>query len=303
MRLAAGVLLGPYEVVAPIGAGGMGEVYRARDTRLGRDVAIKVLPVHLSSEAKSLSRFEQEARVVAALSHPNLLAIHDVGEVDGTRFAVMELLEGSTLRERLATGFSVARAVDWGLQIAQGLSAAHERGIVHRDLKPENLFVTRDGVVKILDFGLAQRAEAEAGANRAPTLTGTGMIVGTVGYLSPEQARGFPADQRSDIFAFGAVLYELVTGKRAFDKSNANETMAAVMRDDPEPIAECGRKVSSEVEDIVAHCLEKDPAERFRTARDLVFALRLAERALSRASSSDTEIRAAAPNTRTRRSR
>jgi serine/threonine protein kinase len=254
----------------------MGEVYRARDTRLGRDVAVKVLPAHTSSHPTALARFEQEVRVVAALSHPNLIAIHDVGNVEGTVFAVMELLEGATLRDRLAAAeIGVARAVDWALQIAQGLSAAHERGITHRDLKPENLFVTQDGNVKILDFGLAQRTTPEH-AEGSPTLTGAGMIVGTTGYLSPEQARGSLADHRSDIFAFGLVFYELITGKRAFERSTATDTMAAVLRDEPSPIADCGRNVSSEVQEIIRHCLEKEPAERFRTARDLVFALRLA---------------------------
>jgi serine/threonine protein kinase/tetratricopeptide (TPR) repeat protein len=274
----------------------MGEVYRARDTRLGRDVAIKVLPQHLSSDARSLARFEQEARAVATLSHPNVLAIHDVGETEGTRYAVMELLEGSTLRERLtAAEVSVPRAVSWALQIAQGLAAAHERDIVHRDLKPENVFVTRDGIVKILDFGLAQRVEAAPAIRGRPNLTATGMIVGTVGYLSPEQACGLPADQRSDIFAFGALLYEIVTGRRAFDRPSSAETIAAVVRDEPPPISDSGRKVSNELEEIIRHCLEKDPGERFRTARDLVFALRLVERALSRPPSIDTEVRAPAP--------
>ena len=195
MRLAAGTRFGPYEIVSPLGAGGMGEVYRARDTRLGRDVAIKVLHPQTSSDPKALARFEQEARVVAALSHPNLVAIHDVGNVDGTMFAVMELLEGSTLRDRLAAAeIGIVRAVEWALQIAQGLSAAHERGIVHRDLKPENVFITQDGNVKILDFGLARRSslERERGAPPEPSLTGAGMVLGTVGYLSPEQARGSP---------------------------------------------------------------------------------------------------------------
>jgi serine/threonine protein kinase/tetratricopeptide (TPR) repeat protein len=296
LRLAAGTRFGPYEIVAPVGAGGMGEVYRARDTRLGRDVAVKVLPPETSSDPKALARFEQEARVVAALSHPNLVAIHDVGNVDGTLFAVMELLEGSTLRDRLAAAeIGLVRAVDWALQIAQGLSAAHERGIVHRDLKPENVFITENGNVKILDFGLARRAktEREPGAAPAPTLTGAGMVLGTVGYLSPEQARGLPADQRSDIFAFGVVFYEMATGTRAFERETPTETMAAVLRDEPPAIADCGRKISSEVQEIIRHCLEKTPAERFRTARDLIFALRLAAQALARTPASDGGVRTA----------
>ncbi|HEX5048077.1 MAG TPA: protein kinase [Gammaproteobacteria bacterium] len=286
MRLAAGTRFGPYEIVAPLGAGGMGEVYRARDTRLGRDVAIKVLPAHSSSEPNALARFEREARVIAALSHPNLIAIHDVGNVDGTAFAVMELLEGATLRDRLAAGeIGLVRGIDWALQVAQGLAAAHERDVVHRDLKPENVFITEDGNVKILDFGLARRATPEPPAPGGPkrALTGTGIVIGTVGYLSPEQTRGFPADHRSDIFAFGLLLYEVVTGRRAFDRETATETMAAVLRDEPPPIAECGRKVPSEVEEVIRHCLEKEPAQRFRSSRDLVFALRLAAGALSRA--------------------
>jgi serine/threonine protein kinase/tetratricopeptide (TPR) repeat protein len=296
LRLAAGIRFGPYEIVAPLGAGGMGEVYRARDTRLGRDVAVKVLPPETSSDPKALARFEQEARVVAALSHPNLVAIHDVGNIDGTLFAVMELLEGSTLRDRLAAAeIGTVRAVDWVLQIAQGLSAAHERGIVHRDLKPENVFITQDGNVKILDFGLARRAKTERdpGAAPAPTLTGAGMVLGTVGYLSPEQARGLPADHRSDIFAFGLVFYEMVTGRRAFERETPTETMAAVLRDEPPPIADCGRRISSEIQEIIRHCLEKTPGERFRTARDLVFALRLAAQALARTPASEGGARTA----------
>lgn len=270
----------------------MGEVYRARDTRLGREVAIKVLPAQTSAEPNALARFEQEARVVAALSHPNLVAIHDVGNVDGTFFAVMELLEGSTLRDRLMFAeIGVARAVDWALQIASGLAAAHERNIVHRDLKPENVFVTHGGNVKILDFGLARRSNEQSTIKKGPgalALTGTGVVVGTVGYLSPEQARGLPADHRSDLFAFGLLMYELVTGRRAFDKATPTETMAAVLRDEPPPIAESGRKVPGEVVEIIRHCLEKEPAERFRTARDLMFALRLAERGLDRAAPPNT---------------
>ncbi len=280
----------------PLGAGGMGEVYRARDTRLGREVAIKVLPAHLSADEKALARFEREARVVAALSHPNLVAIHDVGNSDGTVFAVMELLEGSTLRDRLESAeIGLARALEWALQIAQGLSAAHEREVVHRDLKPENVFVTNDGNIKLLDFGLARRADVVPAPHKAPTaaLTGTGIVLGTVGYLSPEQARGMPADQRSDIFAFGLVLYELVTGRRAFDRGTPTETMAAVLRDEPPPLEECGRKIPTEIGDVIRHCLEKEPAQRFRTTRDLVFALRLAERALARAPAASSGVRTA----------
>jgi eukaryotic-like serine/threonine-protein kinase len=299
MTLAAGARLGPYEILSPLGAGGMGEVYRARDARLGREVAIKVLPSHLAGDAPALARFEQEARAVAALSHPHILAIHDFGNAGGALYAVMELLEGATLKERLAAAeLSLARAVDWALQIAQGLAAAHERGIVHRDLKPGNVFVTRDGLVKILDFGLARREEtmekdaSESGPTQARTTPGA--VLGTVGYLSPEQARGLPADNRSDIFSFGAVFYELVTGRRAFDRSTSVETMVAVLREEPPPISDSGRSVPGEVEEIIRHCLEKDPDDRFRSARDLVFALRMAERALSRSSSPES-ARSAAP--------
>ena len=215
----------------------------------------KAVACGASAEPTALARFEQEARVVAALSHPNLVAIHDVGNVDGTFFAVMELLEGSTLRDRLMFAeVGIARAVDWAMQIANGLAAAHERNIVHRDLKPENVFITHDGNVKILDFGLARRSNAQSMLGRGPggpTLTGTGVVIGTVGYLSPEQARGLPADHRSDLFAFGLVMYELVTGRRAFDKPTPTETMAAVLRDEPEPIATSGRNVPSEVVEII----------------------------------------------------
>jgi serine/threonine protein kinase/tetratricopeptide (TPR) repeat protein len=297
-----GTRLGPYEVVSSLAAGGMGVVYRARDTRLGRDVAIKLLPEQVAADTSTLARFEQEARILATLSHPNLLSIYDVGNVDGKAFVITELLQGATLRERLTTAeISCARAIEWAVQIAQGLAAAHERGIVHRDLKPENVFVTRDAIVKILDFGLARRVEQTiVGRQRNQALTDAGTVLGTVGYLSPEQARGFPADHRSDIFAFGAVLYELVTGRRAFDLPTAAETLTAVLRDEPPPIADCGRKVPGEIEEIVRHCLEKEAAERFRSARDLVFALRLAERAVTRPSAPDTGSRPAAVDAVTR---
>jgi TolB-like protein/Flp pilus assembly protein TadD len=294
--IAPGARLGPYEIVSPLAAGGMGVVYRARDTRLGRDVAIKLLPEQVAADAAALARFEQEARILATLSHPNLLSIHDVGNVDGKAFVITELLQGATLRERLTTAeISCSRAIEWALQVAQGLAAAHERGIVHRDLKPENVFVTRDGIVKILDFGLARRVEQTiVGRQRNQALTDAGTVLGTVGYLSPEQARGFPADHRSDIFAFGAVLYELVTGRRAFDYETAAETLTAVLRDEPPPVADCGRKIPGEVDEIIRHCLEKEAAERFRSARDLVFALRLAERAVVRPSEPEHGARPAA---------
>jgi eukaryotic-like serine/threonine-protein kinase len=273
-----GTQLGPYEIVARIGAGGMGEVWRARDRRLQRDVAVKVLlgTVHADD---ALPRFEREARAVAALSHPNILAIHDFGTESGTLYAVMELLEGATLRERLdQSELDVSRALDWAHQIAQGLAAAHERGITHRDLKPENIFVTRDGVVKILDFGLA-RLDEGGNIDQMNTVarTSPGMIIGTVAYLSPEQARGETADHRSDIFAFGAVLFEMLTGRPAFLRPTTAETIVAVLRDSAKPQSESGR-LPAEVEEILQHCLEKNRDERFRSARDLAFALRLAAR-------------------------
>ena len=261
----------------------MGEVWKARDLRLQRDVAVKVLPAGMADNKRALARFEREARAVAALSHPNVLAIHDFGAENGQVYAVMELLEGATLRGRLAQSVpAVARAVEWAYQIAQGLSAAHERGIVHRDLKPENIFITRDGVVKILDFGLARLDETEhSGSSRAATAARTepGTVVGTAGYLSPEQVRGEPGDARSDIFAFGAVFYEILTGTPAFARPSAADSVVAILREEPRSLAECGKVVPPEVEEILGHCLEKNTDERFRSSRDLVFAIRLAMRA------------------------
>jgi eukaryotic-like serine/threonine-protein kinase len=283
--VAIGTRLGPYEIVAPIGAGGMGEVWRARDQRLQRDVAIKVLPEVTASTPTALARFEREARAVAALSHPNILAIHDFGSDDGVLFAVMELLEGATLRERLQqSDLSLNRVLEWAHQIAQGLAAAHQKGIIHRDLKPENIFVTRDGLVKILDFGLARLEGADASRNADESTmaqTSPGAIVGTVGYLSPEQARGESTDHRSDIFSFGVVFYEMLTGQRAFARKTAAETIVSILREEPKSLADCGKSVPGEVEEILAHCLEKDRDERFRTADDLAFALRITIRGSS----------------------
>jgi eukaryotic-like serine/threonine-protein kinase len=234
MALAFGTKLGPYEIVSQVGAGGMGEVYRARDTRLGRDVAIKMLPEALH-DADRLRRFEQEARTIAALNHPNILGIHDIGAHDGAPFLVSEFLEGQTLREKLVSGpLPVRRGIEYALGIAQGLAAAHEKGIVHRDLKPENVFVTREGRIKVLDFGLAKLVRPEENHQTAVTLTSPatlpGMVMGTVGYMSPEQVRGEPSHPRSDIFSFGAVLYEMLTGKRAFKRETPAETMTAILR-------------------------------------------------------------------------
>jgi eukaryotic-like serine/threonine-protein kinase len=277
--LSRGTKLGPYEILAPLGAGGMGEVYRARDTRLGRDVAIKVLPESFAADPDRLRRFEQEARAVAALNHPNILGIHDVGESGGVHYLVSELLEGDALRVKItAGGLGTRRASEYALQVAHGLAAAHDKGIVHRDLKPENIFVTRDGRVKILDFGLARQNvfAAHAGAEAtltSPLQTAAGTVMGTASYMAPEQVRGLAADHRSDIFAFGAVLYEMLGGQRAFSRDTAAETMTAILKDDPPELAETGAQISPAVDRIVRRCLEKEPEQRFQSAKDLAFAL------------------------------
>ena len=330
MTLGPGFKLGPYEIVESIGAGGMGEVYRARDARLGREVAVKVLPASLSRDAERLKRFEQEARAASALNHTNILTIFDVGTHEGAPYLVMELLEGETLRERLtstagrrsksrhpssqpAAGSGVSgsggsppvkagasgsgsgaagdaagnaqtgvalparKITDYGVQIAHGLAAAHEKGIVHRDLKPENIFLTRDGHVKILDFGLAKLTAVQgSGQNEGETVslaTDANVVMGTVGYMSPEQVRAQATDHRSDIFSLGAILYEMLTGKRAFHRTSSVETMSAILKEEPEEIAASNRSVSPAFERVVNHCLEKDPSARFQSARDLAFAL------------------------------
>jgi tetratricopeptide (TPR) repeat protein len=277
--LAAGTTLGPYRIIAPLGAGGMGEVYRARDTRLGRDVAIKVIPAELARDPERIRRFEQEARAAGALSHPNVCAIFDLGVHEGAPFVVMELLEGQSLRARLDAGPIPARkAIDYAAQAAHGLAAAHEKGTVHRDLKPENLFLTKDGRVKVLDFGLAKltRPEGPAAAGEEPVsiaATETGAILGTVGYMAPEQVLGQPADARSDLFALGAILYELLTGKRAFHGATYVETLHAIINQEPAPLSASGREIPPGLEPIARRCLEKKPAERFQSASDLAFAL------------------------------
>jgi TolB-like protein/Flp pilus assembly protein TadD len=279
MTLPAGTRLGSYELLSLLGAGGMGEVYRARDKKLDRDVAIKVLPGTVASDPDSLARFEREAKAIAALSHPNILSIFDFGTQDGVSYAVMELLEGETLRGKLDAGaISQQQAVDYALQATRGLSAAHEKGIVHRDLKPENLFITRDGHLKILDFGLAKRTEKDATGTEtsAPTelkQTGSGVVMGTLGYMSPEQVRGLPLDHRSDIFSFGAVLYEMLSGGKAFKKGTAADTVSAILKEEPPELSESGRNVSPALDHVIKHCLEKERSNRFQSAKDVAFAL------------------------------
>jgi hypothetical protein len=280
MNLTSGTKLGPYEIVSLVGAGGMGEVYRARDSRLKREVAIKVLPQGLSLDADRLRRFEQEALATAALNHPNL-AVFDIGTNEGSPYVVSELLEGETLRDRLRSGPVVVRkALDYALQIAHGLAAAHEKGIIHRDLKPENLFLTKDGRVKILDFGLAKltqpdpsQAEAHTSLPTMTQATEAGVVMGTAGYMSPEQVRGAAVDPRSDIFSFGAILYEMISGKRAFHRETAADTMSAILKEDPADLSETSRNVSPALERIVQHCLEKNPEQRFHSASDIAFDL------------------------------
>jgi serine/threonine-protein kinase len=285
--LRSGTRIGPYEILGPLGAGGMGEVHRAHDTRLGRKVAIKVLPGELATDPDRLRRFAQEARATAALSHPNILAVFDVGSHEDRPYLVEELLEGETLRERLLRGaLTVRTAVELAAQIADGLAAAHGRGIVHRDLKPDNLFVTTDGHVKILDFGLAKLVEVplnpEAAAE-APTLapgTEAGVVLGTPGYMAPEQVRAQPADHRADLFALGCVLYEMLAGKRPFAGTTSADTRAAILTRDPQPLTENRPEVSVALEQVVLRCVEKDPDRRFDSARDVAFALRAVAPAL-----------------------
>ena len=279
MTLSAGARLGPYEILAPLGAGGMGEVYRARDSKLKREVAIKVLPQSLAANADSLARFEREALAVADLSHPNILSIFDFGTQDGISYAVTELLEGETLREKLDAGpIPRKQVLDYALQAAKGLAAAHEKGIVHRDLKPENLFISRDEHLKILDFGLAKKTEKDKRGTEtsAPTdlkQTGPGVVMGTMGYMSPEQVRGLPLDHRSDIFSFGALLYEMLSGRTAFKRDTAADTMSAILKEEPPELSESGRHLFSALDQVVKHCLEKDASNRFQSAKDIAFAL------------------------------
>jgi eukaryotic-like serine/threonine-protein kinase len=284
MALATGTKLGQYEIVSPLGAGSMGEVYRARDSRLDRDVAIKVLPDLVSFDAERLLRFEQEAKAAAALNHPNILAVYQMGTYAGVPYLVSELLEGKTLTETLRRGpLPVRKAIDFGIQIAHGLGAAHEKGIVHRDLKPDNLFVTKDGRVKILDFGLAKLIQPkESVVNASPTLTLPGLAMGTVGYMAPEQVRGLATDHRADIFAFGAILYEMLMGKQTFQKPTSADTLAAILNEEPAPLSELAPDTPAALQRVVHRCLEKNAEQRFQSASDLAFALEaLADPSLS----------------------
>jgi serine/threonine protein kinase len=284
MLLTSGAKLGPYEILSPLGAGGMGEVYRARDTRLARDVAIKVLPAAFAGDVERLRRFEQEARAAGALNHPNVLTLYDIGTHDGAPFLVTEMLEGGTLGERLQAGaLPLRKALEIATQAGRGVAAAHEKGIIHRDLKPANIFLTGDGRVKILDFGLAKLTQPESpgsGESQSATVTaglggqtGAGVVLGTVGYMSPEQVRGKPADARSDIFALGTILYEMLSGRRPFERDSVADTMAAILKEDPPELAGEGRKISPAVERVVRRCLEKNPSQRFQSAQDLAFSL------------------------------
>ena len=280
MGLEAGTKLGRYEIRSKIGEGGMGEVYLARDTQLGRDVAVKVLPSEFSQDAERLHRFEQEACAASALNHPNILSIFDVGTHDSSPYVVSELLQGQTLRQRLnGAQLPLRKTIDYALKIAHGLAAAHEKGIVHRDLKPDNLFITNDGRVKILDFGLAKltgTGNTDLSQTSIPTRrvdTDPGKVMGTVGYMSPEQVKGRAVDHRSDIFSFGAILYEMLSGRRAFHGESAAETMSAILKEDPMDLSETNQRISPALERLVNHCLEKNPEERFHSASDLAFAL------------------------------
>src|SRR5262245_22586954 len=296
MSLTSGTRLGHYEILGPIGAGGMGEVYRARDEKLKRSVAIKVLPASFATDVERLRRFEQEAQTAGGLNHPNITSVYELGEHEGSPYIVQELLEGETLRGRLSGGaVPVRKATEYAIQTAKGLAAAHEKGIVHRDLKPENLFLTKDGRVKILDFGLAKLTQADGAVGpqtNLPTAPGTepGIVLGTLGYMAPEQVKGKAADARSDIFAFGAILYEMLSGSRAFHRDTAAETMSAILREEPPDLSATNKNVQPGLERVVRHCLEKNPEERFHSAHHLAFDLQ----ALSGSSASTTAVTPAA---------
>jgi len=276
--LTKGTKLGDYEIISLVGSGGMGEVYRAHDSKLKREVAIKVLPAYWSRDPERLQRFELEARAAAALNHPNITSIFHVGQHDGSPYIVTELLQGETLREHLRKGaLRLREALDFGVEIARGLGAAHDAGVIHRDLKPENIFVTKDGRIKILDFGLAKLQVPKSAKPEDPTViprqTNPGQVLGTVGYMSPEQVRGHTADARSDIFAAGAVLYEMLTGKPAFRKPTSAETMSAILNEDPPAVSQVAPNLPPGLQRVVNRCLAKNPEQRFQHASDVAFAL------------------------------
>jgi serine/threonine protein kinase len=287
MPLTPGTRLGPYEVLAPIGAGGMGEVYRAHDTRLGRDVALKILPPEVAGDLSRRARFEQEARAVAALNHPNIVAVYDVG--DG--YMVSELVDGETLR---GTKFGLRKTLDIAAQIAGGLAAAHAAGIVHRDLKPDNVLLTKDGRAKILDFGLARKRDPQTAAADETMAVHTehGVVMGTAGYMSPEQVRGLEADHRSDIFSFGVMLHEMLSGQRAFQRETSAQTMTAILQDDTPDLP---RTVPGGVREVVTHCLEKDAPNRFQSARDLGFALHALSQGESQSGTAMASVESGSP--------
>jgi serine/threonine protein kinase len=279
MSLAAGEQLGPYEIIAPLGKGGMGEVYRARDTRLRREVALKLLPDAAAHDADSLHRFDRETRAVATLNHPSILAIHDTGSFRAVPYAVTELLEGESLADRLRSGpLHPQKAVEVACQIADGLAAAHEKGIIHRDIKPDNIFLTHEGRAKILDFGIARIEQPTRTAGLSDTISrsrssSSQFLVGTAGYMSPEQVRGKSIDGRSDVFSLGATFFEMLTGRRAFVRDSPVETLGAVLRDDPRKHPEA-EKIPDELKGFVFRCLAKDPADRYQSARDVLLDLR-----------------------------
>ncbi len=275
MTFSAGSRLGPYELISLLGAGGMGEVYRSRDPRLGRDVAIKILPSSLAADANRVGRFQQEAQATGQLNHPNVLTVYDVGEQDGICYIVSELLHGETLGLRLTRGRLPPRmALDFAIQIAHGLAAAHAHGIIHRDLKPDNIFITKDGHVKILDFGIAKLVRDEdIDATTGIGGTQAGIVLGTLGYMSPEQARGLPVDQRTDIFSFGTVLYEMVTGRRAFQGDTAADTITKILTYQPPSPSQTGADIPSSLDRAILHTLEKDASQRFYCVQDLIFVL------------------------------
>ena len=281
MALFSGTKLGPYEIHSLLGAGGMGEVYRARDQRLRREVAIKVLPASLSADPERLRRFEQEAQATAALNHPNIVALYDTGIHEGAPYIVSELLEGETLRAKMqGRSLPLRKAIEYGVQIARALATAHQKGIVHRDLKPENIFITNDGQAKVLDFGLAKFSQEGLATQMAQGSEATllpesaaGTLVGTVGYMSPEQVRGKPVDARSDVFAFGALMYEMLSGRRAFQGASPADTISSILTSDPPPLEATEQRITPVLDRILRHCLEKNPEERFQSARDIAFDL------------------------------